>query len=458
MKKLNYDIVYFIGVGGIGMSALARWFNAGGYQVVGYDKTPSDLTSKLVEEGIAIHFKDELKNIPSKATKENTLVIYTPAISSNNNELNYFISNGFKVKKRAEVLGDISRNYFTVAVAGTHGKTTTSSMIAHLLHVAGVDITGFIGGTATNFNSNLVIGKTNKAIAVIEADEFDRSFLHLSPNLAVVTSTDADHLDIYGNANELKNTFAEFIGKLKKEGKLLISQKANESLAINFGLEYGLEGSDIKADNIIIGDGFFGFDYVEKNTRINKLELSLPGYHNVENALAAIKTALLLEVPNNKIKEGIASYLGVKRRFEFIYKSDKKVYIDDYAHHPEEVNSFIKSAKALYPTKKLTVIFQPHLYSRTQDFAAGFAAALNQADEVWLMDIYPARELPIKGVTANLILNQMTLAKKQVVTKGEIVKKLSKGEFEVLATLGAGDIDRIVPEIKTMLLKEFSYA
>ncbi|MCF6359648.1 MAG: UDP-N-acetylmuramate--L-alanine ligase [Cyclobacteriaceae bacterium] len=451
MKKLNYDIVYFIGVGGIGMSALARWFNATDYRVFGYDKTSSELTVILEKEGIMIHYHDDVKNILSAATKENTLVIYTPAIPADHKELAYFKTGGFTIKKRAEVLGDISRNYFTVAVAGTHGKTTTSSMIAHLLHFAGVDITGFIGGIATNFNSNLVIGKTDKAIAVIEADEFDRSFLHLSPNIAVVTSTDADHLDIYGNGEELKNSFKAFINKLEEDGELLISQKANDSLALNFGSEYGLNGSGIRAKNIKIGESVFVFDYVDENTKIEGVELSLPGFHNVENALAAIRTALLLHIPEQKIKEGVAAYRGVKRRFEFIFKSSSKVYIDDYAHHPEELSAFIRSAKALYPGKKLTVIFQPHLFSRTKDFSSGFAKALDQADQVWLLDIYPARELPMEGVNSDLILSQMQLGNKKLMRKDAVIQEIKSSDFEVLATLGAGDIDRLVPEIKNIL-------
>lgn len=458
MKKLKYDIIYFIGVGGIGMSALARWFNAGNYKVIGYDKIRSELINKLESEGIIIHFDDDIKNIPASLTKDNTLVIYTPAIPNDHKELAHFKINGFKIKKRAEVLGDISRAYFTVAVAGTHGKTTTSSMIAHVLHFAGVDITGFIGGIATNFNSNLIISKSDQAIAVIEADEFDRSFLHLSPDIAILTSTDADHLDIYGDGDELKNTFREFIGKLKKEGKLLISQKANESLDLDFGLEYGLRGKSIKAENIKIIEETFVFDYVDEKTKIERLELRLPGFHNVENALAAIKIALLLGVSPEKVKEGIATYKGVKRRFEFIFKSPEKIYIDDYAHHPSEINAFIRSVKALYPGKKLTVIFQPHLYSRTQDFFKGFAAALDEANEVWLMDIYPARELPIEGVDATLILDQMKLKSKQLIAKDKIIENLKKVKFDVLATLGAGDIDRIVPEIKLMLTNNDSHA
>lgn len=458
MKKLNYDIAYFIGVGGIGMSALARWFNAGNCQVIGYDKTPSDLTNTLQQEGIEIHFNDSTQNIGSHINKDNTLVIYTPAIPTDHKEFVHFKTEGFKVLKRSEVLGEISQRYFTVAVAGTHGKTTTSSMVAHLLHFAGVDITGFIGGIAANFNSNLVIGKTDKAIAVIEADEFDRSFLHLSPDVAIITSTDADHLDIYGDAEELKNTFREFIKKLKEDGKLLISQKANESLSVEDGAEYGLSGNKVQAENITIGDGFFGFDYVEDSIRIEKLALYLPGFHNVENALAAIKTALLLDVPAAKIKNGLAAYKGVKRRFEFVFKSNSKVFIDDYAHHPEEIKAFISSVKALYPNRKLTVIFQPHLFSRTQDFSIEFASALDDADQVLLLEIYPARELPIEGVNSALILNQMKLEDKGIITKDEIIGRLENESFEVLATLGAGDIDRIVPEIETMLINNFSHA
>ncbi len=458
MKKLNYDMVYFIGVGGIGMSALARWFNATGYTVLGYDKTPSSLTTALASEGIVIHYKEDAQNIPKSVTKANTLVIYTPAIAANHSELAYFKKNGFTIKKRAEVLGEISRNYFTIAVAGTHGKTTTTSMIAYLLHFAGVDITGFIGGIATNFNSNLVIGKTDKAIAVIEADEFDRSFLHLSPDIAVVTSTDADHLDIYADANELKNSFKTFIGKLKAEGNLLISQKTNESLEGVKGTVYGLKGQSVRAENITIGDGVFTFDYVDEDTKIKGLELSLPGFYNVENALAAIKTALLVKVPAQYIKKGIASYLGVKRRFEFMLKSESTVYIDDYAHHPEELNAFIASVKALYPTKKLTIIFQPHLFSRTKDFSAEFAAALDQADRVWLLAIYPARELPIKGVTSDLILGQMKLRNKCTLSSEAVIKKIEDSEIEVLATLGAGDIDRLVPQITSVLQKKQAHA
>jgi len=458
MKRLNYDIIYFVGVGGIGMSALARWFNAGKYRVMGYDKTTSDLTSKLQDEGIVIHFEDDIVYIPEDSSSANTLVIYTPAIPASHNELTYFKTNGFTIKKRAEVLGDISRNYFTVAVAGTHGKTTTSSIITHLLHSAGVDVTGFIGGIATNFNSNLVIGKTDKAIAVIEADEFDRSFLHLLPNIAVVTSTDADHLDIYGNSNELKNTFKTFISKLKEGGTLLISQKANQSLEIGVGDEYGLSGKAIKASSLKIENGVFIFDFNNKEVVIKGLELHLPGFHNVENALAAIEVALLLGVSSHQIKQGVASYTGVKRRFESVFKSEKHVYIDDYAHHPEEIAAFIQSAKALYPTKKLTIIFQPHLFSRTNDFAEEFAMALDKADEVWLMDIYPARELPIKGVNAELVLSKMKLENKYKVEKNEIINKLQSVDFEVLATLGAGDIDRMVPEIHSLLLNKYSHA
>ena len=458
MKKLNYDMVYFIGVGGIGMSALARWFNASNYNVFGYDKTPSELTTKLQNEGISVHFEDDVQNIPTNSSKENTLVIYTPAIPKEHKELIYFKEKGYEIKKRSEVLGEISEAYFTVAVAGTHGKTTTSSMIAYLLHNAGVDTTGFIGGITTNFNSNLLIGKTEKAIAVIEADEFDRSFLHLSPDIAIITSTDADHLDIYGDADELKNTFKKFVDKLKEQGKLLISQKANESLDVGFGLEYGLEGNDVSAENLRIGDGVFAFDYVDRKNRINNLELSLPGFHNVENALAAIKSALLLGVTPDKVKEGIATYKGVRRRFEFVYKSDDRVYIDDYAHHPEELNSFIDSTKALYPEKKLTVVFQPHLFSRTKDFSAEFASALDKADKVLLMEIYPARELPVEGVNSALILDKMQLANKQIIAKEELIDTLRKADFEVLATLGAGDIDRMVPEIKLLLETNYSHA
>lgn len=331
-------------------------------------------------------------------------------------------------------------------------------MVAHLLHHAGVDVTAFIGGIATNFNSNLVIGKTDKAIAVVEADEFDRSFLQLSPNIAIVTSADADHLDIYGDANALKNTFKEFIARLHEDGKLLVSQKANEKLAVNDALIYGMEGRSVNASNVHVNQGAFGFDFADKEHSINALELYMPGFHNVENALAAIEVALLLGVSPEQVKEGLATYKGVKRRFEFVYLDNDKVYIDDYAHHPEEIRAFIGSAKAMYPERKLTVIFQPHLYSRTKDFSTEFAQALDEADEVWIMDIYPARELPIDGVNAELILNQMQLVNKRKVGRGEVVDLLDKSGFEVSATIGAGDIDRLVPEIKEMLLNKYSHA
>ncbi len=465
MKKLNYDIIYFIGIGGIGMSALARWFKAANYQVLGYDKTATPLTHELAQEGIEVHYQEDISFIPYLATPKNTLVVYTPAVPAAHAELTFFKSKGYTLLKRAQVLGEISKHYFTVAVAGTHGKTTTTSMIAHLLYQGQVDVTAFIGGISVNFNGNLVLGKTPQAIAVIEADEFDRSFLQLHPNLAVVTSTDADHLDIYSTKEELQASFSAFVNLLptattepEPEGKLLVADKANASLNLEQAVVYGLNKAQVSAKNITTAQGQFVFDYGDEETEIIGLALRLPGFHNVENALAAIKVALWLGVPAASIKNGISSYRGGTRRFEFKYTSEQKIYITDYAHHPEELNAFISSVKALYQGKKLLLIFQPHLYSRTRDFAQEFANALNQAHHVWLMDIYPAREEPIEGVNAQLIASLMKNPEVPVMNNQEILHQLPSASFDVLATVGAGDIDRLVPEIKSLFLKNECHA
>jgi UDP-N-acetylmuramate--alanine ligase len=458
----QYHSVYFIGIGGIGMSALARWFNQNGFAVAGYDRTPTALTDQLMAEGIDIYFNDNIENIPEsiKADSKDTLVIITPAIPKAHKGLNYFITNNYRLQKRSEVLGTISASFYLVAVAGTHGKTTTSSMIAHLLKNSGCDITAFLGGIATNYNSNFITsnidGKT--AIAVVEADEFDRSFLTLYPDVAIVTSADADHLDIYGDKKQLENSFKDFINQIKQDGKLFINEKVAADLVTNDYKQsvntYGLNRGQFFASNITMNNGFFEFNYNDKQHTIDKLELGVPGFHNVENATAAIAVALDLGISVDEIREGIKSYQGVKRRFEYILKTERIVLVDDYAHHPVEIESFLRSLKALYPDRKVTAIFQPHLYSRTRDFVDGFAESLDLADEVILLDIYPAREEPIEGVSSAIIYDKIN-AKKVLTTKQELMGKLALMEFDVLATIGAGDIDKLVAPIKKLLTDKY---
>jgi UDP-N-acetylmuramate--alanine ligase len=452
MNVLDKHIVYFIGIGGIGMSALARWFNAQGHEVLGYDKTSTPLTKALENEGMIIHYKDNISFIPKESNPSNTLVIYTPAVPKSHSELIFFEQKEFDILKRSAVLGAISKNYYTVAVAGTHGKTTTSSMIAHLLNFAGIDTTAFLGGIATNFNSNLLIGKTPEAIAVVEADEYDRSFLQLSPNIEVITSTDPDHLDIYGDASEMKSSFAEFIQRLQKDGQLLASDKVDNSLLDSETMIYGLGSGTIKAENIRISD-CYTFDFNDGDTEIKDIELFVPGFHNTENAVAAIKIALMLGVKPDIIRGGMAAYKGVKRRFEYIIKKDF-VFIDDYAHHPEELRAFISSVRAMYPEQTIKVIFQPHLFSRTNDFHEEFAKSLDLADEIVLLDIYPARELPMEGVTSHMISEKM-LKKAKHMSFDEVIEELKVEKPQVLATLGAGDIDQLVPEIKQILTETY---
>ena len=434
------------------MSALARWFNANRFNVVGYDKTATKLTDSLLEEGIIVHFDDSVKNIPIDFTIDNCLVIYTPAIPISHEQYNYFVDAGFEVKKRAEVLGMISATMFTVAVAGTHGKTTTSSMIAHILKSSGVDTTAFLGGIATNYNSNLVLGKTADAIAVIEADEYDKSFLQLSPDIDVIISVDADHLDIYGDSENMQSTYKLFYERLKPEGQCIIASKAQKSMQLSNVDIYG-DQETITAGNLRIAEGKYRFDYVNGTQKIEDIQLNLPGMHNTENALAAITVASALGVSDANIKLGFETYKGVKRRFEYIIESPDFTFIDDYAHHPAEIEAFIDTLKALYPEKYIQVVFQPHLFSRTQDFAIDFAASLSKADSVILMDIYPARELPIEGVTAEIILEKISLENKAIMNTDQILTMLASEKPDVLATVGAGNIDALVPQINELMTK-----
>lgn len=440
--------VYFVGIGGIGMSGLARYFHTMGCLVCGYDRTETPLTTSLQTEGISVIFTDEVSLIPISFQEPDaeTLVVYTPAIPEDSSLLNYFRDRGFQPQKRSQVLGIISKGMYTVAVAGTHGKTTTSSMIAHVLRSCGNDCSAFLGGIASNFNSNVLFG-TNKVV-VVEADEYDRSFLTLHPDLAVITSMDADHLDIYGDAKHLTESFKLFASQLKPGGKLLVKA----GLAIQGDVNYAASGTaDVRAENVRIVNGNFVFDYISASHQLREITLGLPGLHNVENALAAIQVALYLACEPETIKAALASFKGVKRRFEQVLKTDACVYIDDYAHHPEELRACITAVKSLYPTKKLITVFQPHLYSRTRDFADGFAEVLSLSDELWLLDIYPARELPIEGVSSELIRSKASLKKCEILSKQEVLKRVKEVRPELLLTVGAGDIDTLVEPLKTIL-------
>ena len=446
--------IFFLGIGGIGMSALARWFQQEGYAVAGYDKTPSPLTDALVEEGMQVIFADEVASVPAqfRSNSDEILVVWTPAIPKDAVLLHFF-QQGFLLKKRAEVLGMITKDQYTIAVAGTHGKTSTSSLVAHLLKSAGKPVTAFLGGITQNYNSNLILsGKSKEAVVVVEADEFDRSFLHLHPNEAVLTSADPDHLDIYGDEQTILEGFRQFLALVDKKGKIYIQSHAlyrleEPALAATDIREYGLRSDGIHAENIIAKPNSFVFDYIGSKNQIKGLELSIPGFHNVENALAAIAIALDHGVSELQVREGIKTFLGVKRRFEIHSSQAGKIFIDDYAHHPEEIKACLSSVRAMYPSQRLTVIFQPHLFTRTRDFAPGFSESLSLADEVVLLPIYPARELPIPGVESEMLLDGIQAAKKACIPKSEVMDFLKASAPEVLVTLGAGDIDRLVPGI-----------
>ena len=457
----QFSKLYFIGIGGIGMSALAAWFRARGCTVAGYDRTPSPVTEWLQKKGVEIHFEDSLEAVPeafkSSGAERNTLIVYTPAVPKEHRELTYFREQGFTVMKRSEVLGLVTQSAFTVAVAGTHGKTTTSSMIAHILTYAGKNCTAFLGGIAANYDSNLLLGArdADDEIMVVEADEYDRSFLRLHPDMAVVTSADPDHLDIYGEKEALRKSFQDFIGKIKSSGKLILKEGLDLSVYSNIRLfEYSIKTGDYYASDVRIEEGEFVFTLHTPQGSYADFRLSMPGYHNTENAVAAAAVALLLDVTPDVVREALAVYKGVKRRFEYIIKRDDVVYIDDYAHHPEEIKAFIRSVKALYPNKKLTVVFQPHLYSRTRDFADEFAVSLSKADEIILMDIYPARELPMEGVSSEMILEKIASDNKRLLGTEALKAFLRNEPVEVLATVGAGDIDRLAEPIKEILLEK----
>jgi len=462
LKIEQYDNIYFLGIGGIGMSALARWFMKKGLKVSGYDRTSTTLTKSLEQEGMRVHYDDRVDLIPSEVVqqKDKTLVVFTPAIPKDHLEHTYLKEKGYTILKRSEVLGLITKGYKTIGVAGTHGKTTTSSMVAHILKTAGKNMVAFLGGITTNYNSNLVMqGEVGKdTLVVVEADEFDRSFLRLFPEIAIVTSADADHLDIYGDHDSLITSFKDFIKQINNGGSLIIHESIVEKLAADVSHVkkniYSMSRGQFFAGNITAKGGFFEFD-LHGFGNIEHVRLGVPGFHNIENAVAASVAASLCNVPLPVIKKALESFAGVKRRFEFIVKDKKVVYVDDYAHHPTEIEAFLKSMKSLYPQRKLTVVFQPHLFSRTRDFAEGFSKSLSLADELLLMDIYPARELPIAGVNSDMLFKDITSPVKIRCSKKDLMAKLEDVEVDVLATVGAGDIDTFVEPIRKMLVTKY---
>jgi len=450
MELSNIKRVYLVGIGGIGMSGLARYFHHLGCVVCGYDKTATDLTNELHSEGVPVIFEDREKWIPLsfRSPDAGTLIIYTPAVPGDSPILNFFRDGGFELFKRSQVLGIISKGMFTVAVAGTHGKTTTSTMIAHILKESGRDCSAFLGGISSNYHSNVLYGKNN--IVVVEADEYDRSFLTLYPDIAIITSMDADHLDIYGDHSHLTSSFKQFASQIKPGGKLI----HRKGLPLETGFTYTVDAdadADANASNIRIEHGDFYFDFKNSNTEITNIKMGIAGLHNIENAVAAIEATLLLDVNGDAIKRALGSFKGVKRRFEYIIKNDSQVFIDDYAHHPEELKACIRSVKKLYPGKKLTAIFQPHLYTRTRDFADGFAEALDLTDELIMLDIYPARELPLEGVNADMILDRMKMWNKRRCGKLEAIDLVKNEKPVLLLTVGAGDIDQLIQPLKHAL-------
>lgn len=455
MNINNVKSVYFIGAGGIGMSALVRYFLSKGKKVGGYDRTPSELTEKLIEEGAQIHYEESMELVSSDFLDiESTLVVYTPAIPESHVELQYFRNNGFTIQKRAQVLGMLTRSSKGLCAAGTHGKTTTSSMAAHLLHQSHVGCDAFMGGISKNYGTNLLLSDTSEYV-VIEADEFDRSFHWLNPFATVITSADADHLDIYGTEEAYLESFNHYTSLIQPGGALIMRKDINLTPRTKNGVTiytYSREEGDFHAENVRIGGGEIFFDYVSPLGNIKDIQLGVPVAINIENGIAAMALAQLSGVTNEEIKEGMASFRGVDRRFDFKLKTDRVVYLSDYAHHPEEIRQSILSMRALYEDKKLTGVFQPHLYTRTRDFYREFADSLSLLDEVILTDIYPARELPIEGVSSELIFDNLRPGiEKTLCRKEEVINVLKDKKIEVLITLGAGDIENYAPQICEIL-------
>ncbi len=457
--RLNFSQYYFLGIGGIGMSALARYFNSRGYKVAGYDRTETKLTRNLNNEGIAVIYEDCEKTIPTEFfSPKHTLVVITPAIPITHNQLVFFKSKGYTIVKRSELLGMITEEKNAICVSGTHGKTTTSTMIAHLLHQSSVECSAFLGGISQNYGTNYLTSNSSSYV-VIEADEYDRSFHHLKPYMAVITSIEPDHLDIYGDYQSVLDSFAYFSSLIRSDGILLINSKVKLNPRVVKGVKkytYGIdENSDFYAKNIRTFSNKIIFDFVSPTETIHDIKLNIPIKINVENSVAAIAMAWLNGVEKDEIRTGMSTFSGIYRRFNFLLQNDNITFIDDYAHHPAELDAGISSLKELYPNRKITGIFQPHLYSRTLDFANEFAKSLSELDELILLDIYPAREQPIEGVTSEMILNKVKIEEKVVTTKEKLLDVLDKRDFEVVVTFGAGDIEMIVPKIKEYLKKRY---
>ncbi|MDR1699559.1 MAG: UDP-N-acetylmuramate--L-alanine ligase [Prevotellaceae bacterium] len=476
--------IYFLGIGGIGMSALARYYKAKGYDVSGYDRTQTQLTRELESEGINIHYNSSMFNVQgalnvelSTLNVDTTLVVYTPAVPQDFEEFVYLKNNGFRMLKRAQVLGEITRESRGICIAGTHGKTTTSTMTAHLLYQSQVGCSAFLGGVSKNYDTNLLLDKqlkvessnfneqdtlnfapsTLNSYVVIEADEYDRSFHQLSPYMALITAADADHLDIYGSAEEFKHSFEKFASLVKENGFLIINEKVDLNVKSNAGVKrfsYGMHKGDFHAENINIENGEITFDFVTPTETVKNIQLGVPVLINVENGVGAMALAYLAGVTADELRAGMQSFKGIRRRFDIQVKTDKLVYLDDYAHHPEELRASITSIKTLYPNRKICGIFQPHLYTRTRDFAAGFAETLSLLDELILVDIYPARELPIEGVSSDMIFEKVTIKNKMRAKKEELLGILKDKEIDVLVTFGAGDIDAYVGKIRELLEKK----
>jgi len=461
-----YKYFYFLGIGGIGMSALARYFKSIGFEVAGYDRTQTELTDQLEKEGILCQFEDDVEAIPSHYLqhKSELLVIYTPAIPKEHTELNYLLSTGYTLIKRAEALASVTKGKETIAVAGTHGKTSTASMISHILRTADVPFYAFLGGIAANYNTNFLAPEDGEDadLVIVEADEFDRSFLQLEPDISVITAIESDHLDIYDSEENLKEAFIEFARKIKPHGTLIIHNSIKmevpeDEILDTYGTNYeGYESyadGEYKAENIKIKDGKYQYDFVFPNPkyRLDNLTIGVPGIHNIENSMAAIAATHHLYDDNNIIYKALDSFRGVHRRFEVIFKNNDWVYIDDYAHHPTEIKVTLQTIRDLYPGKKLLGIFQPHLFTRTRDLADDFAKSLSMLDELILLPIYPAREEPIPGVSSSLILDQVNCVAKSIINRDDVINALSMKDFDVIVTLGAGDIDRLVKPIKLYL-------
>ncbi|RLD26273.1 MAG: UDP-N-acetylmuramate--L-alanine ligase [Bacteroidetes bacterium] len=451
MKK-QAENIYFLGIGGIGMSALARYYHSIGVSVWGYDLTETPLTKKLEESGITVNYSDDIGHIPNIVrSNPETPIIYTPAIPNDNNQFNYFKKNGFSLRKRADVLGEISKDYKTIAIAGTHGKTTTSAMAAHIMHQSRLGCMAFVGGVMSGYESNVILDTFSEWV-VVEADEYDRSFLKLHPYLLGITSIDPDHLDIYTNAEGLNQAFNQLIKQTNPENKIIVNDVLDEEI-ISKSISYGFSKSaDIRLSSQGYQNGFHHVKVFGLDDQPVVLELAMPGLHNAQNAVLAAILCKKAGCTTDEIKAGLSTFKGVKRRFEFILKSEKTIFIDDYAHHPTEIDALILSVRNLYPNKKITGIFQPHLYSRTSDFADDFAQSLSKLDQLYLLEIYPARELPIPGIDANFLLDKVKLNQKSIVDKQNVAVLITENKPEILLSIGAGDIGQLVPAVKQALM------